>query len=168
MSAADGGERTDITGAEDRPLVDDDGYPTEWGIAAVRHCHGSPTAVVDLLEQLWWTPSLMTVDEWLDNQLRNVVRVSLATGGWSGNETLIDALDKSRFHLLYLGVKSSRRAARVYGPSDRVGDGQRARRGHRGERCRVARTGSGRWPVREFAGHLHQPPPPGTGAGWLM
>lgn len=101
MSAADGGERTDITGAEDHPLVDDDGYPTEWGIAAVRHFHGSPTALVDLLEQLWWTPSLMTVDEWLDNQLRNVVRVSLATGGWSGNETVIDALDKSRFHLLY-------------------------------------------------------------------
>ena len=78
--------------AGDSALVDDGGYPTEWGIAAVRGFHGSPAALVDLLEQMWWTPTLMTVDEWLDGQLRTVVRVSLVTGGWSGNEQLIECL----------------------------------------------------------------------------
>lgn len=90
-----------MTDTEDRALVDGDGYPTEWGIAAVRDFHGSPTQLVDLLEQLWWTPTLMTVDEWLDAQMRTVVRVSLATGGWAGNEQIIDALDGSMFHLRF-------------------------------------------------------------------
>jgi hypothetical protein len=49
----------------------------------MRGFYGSPRALVDLLEQVWWTPALMTVDEWLDAQLRTVVRLSLATGGWS-------------------------------------------------------------------------------------
>lgn len=96
--------------AEDRALVDDDGYPTDWGIAAVRCFHGSPAALVELLEQMWWTPTLMTVDEWLDGQLGAVVRVSLATGGWSGNETLIDTLDGSMFHLRFW--ESSHRGGR--------------------------------------------------------
>lgn len=95
MSADDG------AGAGDSALVDDDGYPTECGIAAVQVFHGSPAALVDLLEQMWWTPTLMTVDEWLDAQLRVVVRVSLVTGGWSGNEQLIDALGGSMFHLRF-------------------------------------------------------------------
>jgi hypothetical protein len=106
-------ETTDAN--EDRALVDDDGYPTERGIAAVRDFHGSPTQLVDLLEQLWWTPTLMTVDEWLDAQLRTVVRVSLATGGWSGNEQLIDALDGFDVPPEVLGVQPSRRAARLRG-----------------------------------------------------
>lgn len=87
--------------AEDHALVDDDGYPTAWGIAVVRGFYGSPRALVDLLEQVWWTPALMTVDEWLDAQLRTGVRVSLATGGWSGNEQVIEALDGSMFHLRF-------------------------------------------------------------------
>jgi hypothetical protein len=82
-------------------LVDDDGYPTESWIARMRDFHGSPSQLVDLLEQLWWTPTLMTVDEWLDVQCRTVVRVSLVTGGWSGNEQIIDFLNGSMFHLLF-------------------------------------------------------------------
>jgi hypothetical protein len=89
-----------MSDTEDRALVDDDGCPTEWGIAQVRVFHGSPSQLVDLLEQLWWTPTLMTVDEWLDAQCRTVVRVSLATGGW-GNEQIIDTLDGSMFHLRF-------------------------------------------------------------------
>jgi hypothetical protein len=54
--------------------------------------------LVDLLEQLWWTPTLMTVEEWLDAQMRTVVRVSLATGGCSGNEQIIAG---SMFHLRF-------------------------------------------------------------------
>lgn len=53
------------------------------------------------MEQLWWTPSLISVDEWLNEKLRTVVRVSLATGGWSGNERIIDALDGTMFHLRF-------------------------------------------------------------------
>src|SRR6185503_5198365 len=62
VSAAESLEGDAITDAEDCALVDDDGYPTEWGIAQVRDFHGSPSQLVDLLEQLWWTPTLMTVE----------------------------------------------------------------------------------------------------------
>jgi hypothetical protein len=44
---------------------------------------------------------LMTVEEWLDGQHRTFVRVSLATGGWSDNEQIIDTLDGSMFHLRF-------------------------------------------------------------------
>lgn len=93
MSAGEASELAD--------LVDDEGYPTEWGIGQLRDFRGSPSQLIDLLEQLWWTSTLMTVDELLDDQLRTVVRVSLATGGWSGNEQIIDALDSTMFHLRF-------------------------------------------------------------------
>ena len=63
--------------------------------------HGPPRQLVDLLEEMWWTPTLMSVEEWLDAQCKTVVRVSLATGGWSGNEQIIGTLDGSMFHLRF-------------------------------------------------------------------
>jgi hypothetical protein len=44
-----------MSGTDDRALVDDDGYPTQWGIERVSEFHGSPRLLVDLLEELWWT-----------------------------------------------------------------------------------------------------------------
>jgi hypothetical protein len=90
-----------MTNTGGRALVDDDGYPTEWGIERVREFHGSPRQLIDLLEEMWWTPTLMSVEEWLDTQCKKVVRVSLATGGWSGNEQIIDTLNGSMFHLRF-------------------------------------------------------------------
>lgn len=98
---------------EDGVLLDDDGYPTEWGLGRLRAFTGSPRRLVDLLEQLWWRPTLMTVDEWLHGQLRTVVRASLATGGWSGNEEIIDVLGGTMFHLR-LWESSHREGRHVY------------------------------------------------------
>lgn len=98
MSAGEGGG-----------LVDGDGYPTEWGIGRLRAFTGSPRQLVYLLEQLWWTPTLLAVDEWLDGRLRTVVRVSLATGD-GANEQVIDALGDTMFHLRFW--ESSHRGGR--------------------------------------------------------
>lgn len=93
---------TDAAVDDGAELVDDDGYPTEAGLTRLREFHGSPRQLVDLLEAMWWQPSLISVDEILDEELRAWCRVSLATGGWSGNETIIATLVESTvFHLRF-------------------------------------------------------------------
>lgn len=96
---------------DDGELVDEDGYPTEAGLGRLRAFHGSPRQLVELLETLWWLPTLVTVDGWLDADLRESVRVSLVTGGWSGNEELIITLAApTMFHLRFW--ESSHRGGR--------------------------------------------------------
>ena len=67
---------------DDHVLVDDDGYPTEAGIQRIRSFSGTPNQLVDLLEELWWTPTLMSLDEWMNDEGKVVMRLRLATGGW--------------------------------------------------------------------------------------
>ena len=38
-------------------MVDDDGYPTNWGIQQLRDFNGTPAQFIDLVRQLWWPPT---------------------------------------------------------------------------------------------------------------
>ena len=102
MSSADSAEGHPL-GCEcgDDALVDGGGYPTDCGIARVRGFRGAPAELVDLLQRLWWTPSLVTIGEALGGSGAPVVRVSLVTAGWSGNEQVIGALDGTMFRLRF-------------------------------------------------------------------
>jgi hypothetical protein len=72
-----------VTDTDDRALVDNDGYPTAWGIQRLREFHGAPSALVDLLWELWWTPTLTSAEEYFNAEGKVVMRVRLATGGWA-------------------------------------------------------------------------------------
>lgn len=72
--------------------MDDDGYPDEEDLQQVRdHAGFQPEDACALLEQvrsLWHWPNYATV-----TQVGDKLRHEFCTGGWSGNESLIAALE---------------------------------------------------------------------------
>jgi len=78
-------------------------YPSDGELDAIADFEGTPHALVDALIELWWTPKLVAVTEGKKN-----VTVHLVTGGWSGNESLVDAADRGTlFHTLFWRRSSS-------------------------------------------------------------
>lgn len=94
-------------------FVDEHGYPTEWGIAQLRGFTGSPAGFVDMIRRLWWTPSLIDVAEAVNEDGHPVMRVRLATGGWSGNEEVVSEIDMTFFSVWYW-QSSHRGALHIY------------------------------------------------------
>lgn len=85
---------------------DADGYPTEATLEGIRTWR-PPGASVDFkplfefLRQLWYYPEYFSLR--LDGKTYDV-----STGGWSGNESLIDALQHNRVCWLLTWVSSRR------------------------------------------------------------
>lgn len=75
-------------------LLDDEGYPTDEWLGFLRNYKPSETLpieefVTDVLRQGWWMP------EWgfkLHKKYRGRKKLELHTGGWSGNEEVIEAI----------------------------------------------------------------------------
>lgn len=88
--------------ADDQVMVDDDGYPTEWGITQLRgFTGGTPEQFVEMVRRLWWLPQLIETAHTTDRDGRPIVRIRLVTGGWSGNEEVIEEIDATWFRVLY-------------------------------------------------------------------
>jgi len=81
-------------------LRDGDGYPTEAGLSAVRTFTGSARELVELLYEGMRAYGVVTIEPKGEGH-RKVVEVYLATGGWSGNESIVDALRDSFFWFVY-------------------------------------------------------------------
>ncbi len=62
---------------------------------------------LDFLESIWWA-----ADWGFKVTGKNVVRLELHTGGWSGNEEIIDTLHKTFFWSMYW--RSSRTGGHYY------------------------------------------------------
>jgi hypothetical protein len=92
-------ERTEhaMTDTDEDVLVDDEGYPTEWGLRLVRNFSGTPNQFVDLLGKLWRWPSFISRGERMNDEGKLVMRLRLATGGWSGHEEIISELGGTFF-----------------------------------------------------------------------
>lgn len=84
------------------PTFDSDGYPTDatlrviekWPITELSDTQG----LMDYVRQAWKYPDYFTADkrrtrEWKGAPLKR--RYHVSTGGWSGNESLISALEKN-------------------------------------------------------------------------
>jgi hypothetical protein len=78
------------------PLFDKDGYPTEETLKFIEE-YEEPEAPVQLIE------FLLSAWHWPDYAKWEPPNLELHTGGWSGNEMLIQALQssKSLFWLFY-------------------------------------------------------------------
>lgn len=80
-------------------MPDEDGYPTEeelkkietWDFEKV----GSLFELMDYVGTLWTYPDRFAKKDIVDFFGKPVVEYYLSTGGWSGNESLIDALEKN-------------------------------------------------------------------------
>jgi hypothetical protein len=73
---------------DDFILLTSDGYPTDEVLDYIRRYDFSKSSVEDLLvliKDIWWMP------EW--GVVRKGRKSELHTGGWSGNEDLVHALE---------------------------------------------------------------------------
>jgi hypothetical protein len=87
-----------------QPLLDQDGYPykeslqiiEEWQPGEANSFHG----LMDFIHSLWWCP------EW--GFYRDGTLYRLSTGGWSGNESIIEALERNRLFWMFCWRSSHR------------------------------------------------------------
>ena len=74
-------------------LLDDERYPTDYALEVIRTLVGTPHQLVDFIAGLWKWGDLVTVREPWNGE----VEVRFVTGGWSGNESLLSALEGTMF-----------------------------------------------------------------------
>ena len=82
--------------------VDADGYPTEYAIERMLNCEGTPRQFVDFVSSMWWM-DLTSFKRDLEAS-EPCYRWSLATGGWSGNETIISEMRETFFYMNFWAV----------------------------------------------------------------
>lgn len=97
-------------------MLDDDGYPTDAALEVIQLWHWDDIkGWFDFIESVWsagygrWIESENSYDKFTDEVLKNNLRYQLSTGGWSGNEDIIDAMHKNKSMLWTLTWVQSRR-----------------------------------------------------------
>lgn len=68
-------------------------YPTKEELETIKEwdiLHGSIKDLLDYIESLWWAP-----DWGFHLKGKRVLQLELHTGGWSGNESIIEALQSN-------------------------------------------------------------------------
>jgi len=86
---------------ETEDWLDDDGYPTDATLKRVAEWpHTDIPALLDFLKSIWWCPDML-----MD---RAGGKLHMSTGGWSGNESIIKALQQNRIFWV-MHWESSRR-----------------------------------------------------------
>lgn len=91
---------------EDDDLLDADGYPTEATFEKVKTwSYLDFKGLVRFVHSLWWPDQKWG---WNETITDGVTRLELATGGWSGNETLISALQGNAMFWLLCWRESRR------------------------------------------------------------
>lgn len=85
------------------PEFDRDGYPTEATLEAIKQWpHTDFAGLMDFCGEAWHWP-----DCW--ERLFNGRRIEASTGGWSGNESIINALSENEFFFWTLCWQESKR-----------------------------------------------------------
>lgn len=79
----------------------EDGYPTDEGLHFLRTFTGSAHQLVEHLSEAMSTYGGVWVERVTDDYGRAVREVSVATGGWSGNEDIIGHMRRSFFWFAY-------------------------------------------------------------------
>lgn len=98
--------------ADDRFTLDDDGYPTQAALDAVEHWpHGEYRELMERIRTIWYLASWGWSEEDRGNE---GVRYALSTGGWSGNESIIDALSRNQLFWANCWVSSRRGGHHVF------------------------------------------------------
>ena len=81
-------------------MIDEDGYPTEEALQIVESWHWSdPKGWFDFIRNIWHLQSGYTwCEDEEDHEYREnktVYRYKISTAGWSGNESIIRAMQKN-------------------------------------------------------------------------
>ena len=93
-------------------MPDKDGYPTDEELQKIEEWPLSDgyTEFFSFIRGCWWTPQWGWREEDAMDDLfgRPVKRYTISTGGWSGNEEIIEAMRSNRFLWLFTWVQSRR------------------------------------------------------------
>lgn len=96
---------------KDDPL-DEDGYPTESCLEIVRSWHWSdPTEYFKFIKSVWWYGDMLWKEEDVPHRFKKdtiVHQHKVSTGGWSGNESIIRAMEECEFMWSLNWVQSRR------------------------------------------------------------
>ena len=82
--------------------VDEDGYPTEYALERMLDFEGTPRQFVDFVSSMWWM-DLSSFKRDIETD-EPCYRWSMATGGWSGNETIISEMQEAFFYMNFWSV----------------------------------------------------------------
>jgi hypothetical protein len=86
-------------------MPDTDRYPTNPDLDAIRTFQGEPRAWFDLIKLAWWAVEW----GWYEEASPTQTTIFISTGGWSGNESIIDAMKNNTAWLWTMTWASSRR-----------------------------------------------------------
>jgi hypothetical protein len=93
-------------------MLDEDGYPTHAALKIIELWpYDDKKGWFDFINHLWWQPNFGWNEgpeqhEWKDEK---VYRYHISTGGWSGNETIIEAMEMNKNFLWTMTWVQSRR-----------------------------------------------------------
>lgn len=85
------------------PTFDRNGYPTEDTLRMIREWEGDWTDMFEFLRAIWKYPERWSIAMVEDEQCYR-----FSTGGWSGNEELVSALEQNFFAMSLFWVSSHR------------------------------------------------------------
>ncbi|MGW8431406.1 hypothetical protein ACWGJ9_09790 [Curtobacterium citreum] len=97
LAAATAGIPDEPATVEPGELVDSNGYPTEEALEHLRRFTGTPAEYVTYAESLFVNGAGVHVEDLDGRWDRGMKRVSFVTGGWSGCESVISAIEGSMF-----------------------------------------------------------------------
>lgn len=85
---------------------DSSGYPTRQAIDRIRTFHGTPRELIEFITDIWWPQGSPMGSLRRDSDVAYAGQKAawvwyVATGGWSGNEEIIDALESTHFWMRY-------------------------------------------------------------------
>jgi hypothetical protein len=94
----------------DEEMLDDDGYPTDAALERITEwpAYGSLLELFEFVRGLWSYPDYWREEDVVDDLYGPVRRITVATGGWSGNESLIAALRENVIAWVMTWVQSRR------------------------------------------------------------
>jgi hypothetical protein len=89
----------DTISKDDYESLDDDGYPTDDALFLIENWHWSDSkGWFEFIKSIWWARDWGWTEgeephDWDEN--KKVYRYNISTGGWSGNENIIRAMEKN-------------------------------------------------------------------------
>ena len=94
-------------------MLDDDGYPTEAALDIIREWtfEMSHRELFDFIKSIWWMPDWGWKESEVIDELTGEKNYCyhISTGGWSGNESIIQAMQENGYAFWYLTWVQSRR-----------------------------------------------------------
>lgn len=76
-------------------------YPTEEALELINTFEGTPSNLVWLLRELWYGGEKMVSAANVEDYGEDYVEITFVTVGWSGNESLLGALNRTVFEMRF-------------------------------------------------------------------